>query len=359
MLKQIQKVACAPALDACSRLQMVLLAWLCDPAVKRAAINEANLAQVLAGRAIEADWLWKFLTKEDSSQTLLARAQAIADMQDIDKTALLHWAFAVVDVAAQFQLTPAPWPASQPALTKSQWKIFKTLMEAFYEKGLKGGLPYDQHGNPIASNDVSYAVFKTQFDAAHQRNPEDLQLCVLCGGEREDQSEFDHWIGKAEIPVLSVHSANLLPICHACNKSGGKGENAVHTNGLFTDWFHPYYRSAYGEAQVQYRLPVMAAHYAALKPVDDEKVKNLDQLVGLTPRWTKRFKAEYRLVQKSLRSLVKKGDVQNNRIAVQQHLNNEKNRLLPERPWYEVHCCLFTCLLEEARSDAWLIELAL
>jgi hypothetical protein len=359
MLKQIHKVVCAPALDACSRLQMELLAWLCDPNVQGADLTEANLTQVLAGRAVEANWLWTFLNKEIANQPLLTRAQAIANMCAVDKTALLNWAVAAVDVMAQFQPNPAAWPANRAAVPDSDWIAFKTLMEAFYEKGLKGGLPYDQLGHPVASGGVSYAIFKDQFDAAHQQTSVALQLCALCGGEREDQSEFDHWIGKAEIPVLSVHSENLLPICHACNKSGGKGEKPVHDNGVFNNWFHPYYRSAYGKAHVQYRLPVMTAHYAALNPADDMKVQNLDLLVGLSPRWTKRFKAEYRLVQNSLRSVVKKGDVPNNRIAVQEHLNREKNRLRPERAWYEVHLCLFECLQVQARTDAWLTELEL
>jgi hypothetical protein len=287
------------------------------------------------------------------------RAQVIADMSHSDKTALLNWAAAVVEVASQFQPNPAAWLAVAHTLSKTSWQSFKTLMEAFYEKGLKGGLPYDQQGHPVRAGGVSYTIFKKQFDAAHQQNPNDLQLCVLCGGEREDQTEFDHWIGKAEIPVLSVHSENLLPICHVCNKSGGKGEKPVHSNGVFNDWFHPYYRSAYGKAHVHYRLPVIAVHYAARNPVDEVKARNLDQLVGLSPRWTKRFKAEYRQVQDSLRSVVKNGNVQNNRIAVQQHLNEEKDRLRPARAWYEVHLCLFECLQEQARSDAWLTELEL
>jgi hypothetical protein len=365
MLKQIHKVACAPALDACNRLQMELLAWLCDPNVQGIDITNANLAQVLTGRAIETDWLWEFLQKEESKQSLLLRAQAIADMPIINKAALLSWAVAIVDVAAQFQSTPAVWPPSPPVLTESQWSAFKTLMEAFYEKGLRSGLPYDATGAVGLSGGVRYKDFVTAFKLQHQTNPspDAKGVCVYCGGELGGSPQVDHWINKSSAPVLSVAANNLVLVCTQCNSPSNKAKKAVHDNGVFTQWFHPFHRPGHGAFRLSYDAAIWRVVCIANDVADNVKTENMDRLLNLTDRWTTEFKAEYVRQQGVLyrreRSRIKNQQARQTQSEVTAYVEQVNDDLDCTYPHYEVHNVLCTAMRDIARSAAWQTELEL
>lgn len=368
MLKQIHKVVCAPALDACSRLQMELLEWLCDSNVQGADITNANLAQIFTGRAIEANWLWTFLNKEMANQPLLTRAQAIANMNATDKMALLSWANVVVDVAAQFPsnpVVPVIWPVNPPALAKSQWQAFKNLMEAFYEKGLRSGLPYDATGAVVSSGGVSYANFVTTFRLQHQKNssPDAKEVCVYCGGELGGSPQVDHWINKSTIPMLSVDVSNLVLVCAQCNSPSNKATKAVHDNGVFTQWFHPFHRPGHGAFRLSYEASIWRVVCVANDAADKVKTENMDWLLNLTDRWTTEFKAEYVRQQGVLyrreRSRIKNQQARQTQSEVTAYVEQVNDDLDCAYPHYEVHNVLCTAMRDKARSTAWQTELEL
>jgi len=118
MLKPIHHVACSPALRACRCLQERLLAWLCDPTTKPAALLHANLP---GPSAIESDWLWAFLARTEDKRPLLERAQVLATMTDVEKAALLDWGQSVAALADQFQPNPPPWPTEPHAMPPGEW----------------------------------------------------------------------------------------------------------------------------------------------------------------------------------------------------------------------------------------------
>lgn len=360
MLKPVSQPFCGGALNACLELQMHLLRWLCDSTTAAADVTRINLVPPRVPTQIEADWLWHFLVGR--KQTRLKQAKIIAGMSEPEKTALLGWSNSVVAVAAQFLPTPPAWPIA-PVIAAPAWAAFKGLMEAFYELGLKSELPYLANGTPVAANGVSYASFVVAFRNAHRPHPDALDLCVLCGGELGDTPEVDHWISKGQYPLLSVCQDNLVPVCHDCNSSANKGEKPVHTAGCFDDWFHPYLRSGHGKVSVDYRLTTRSVTCAAVNQSDAARVRNLDELLNLSTRWTRRFKAEYRIQQDDLRRIAKKkiqlqqGSV--SQVEIQNHLQGEQSKLSPERPWFEVHCALFAALLQQSRLDAWQTELGL
>lgn len=312
---------------------------------------------------IEADWLWHFLYGR--KQTRLEQAKIIAGMTVADKSALLGWSDSVVAVVAQFLPAPPSWPVTPPIIATPAWTAFKDLMEAFYERGLKSELPYLANGTPVAAGGVTYGSFVEAFRDAHRPHPDAIDLCVLCGGELGDTPEVDHWISKGQHPLLSVCQDNLVPICHDCNSTANKGEKPVYAAGTccFDDWFHPYLRAGYGKVSLDYRLNTRSVTCAAVDQSDVAKVRNLDELLKLSKRWTRRFKAEYRIQQDDLRRIAKKKmHLQQDavsRIEIQNHLQEEQSKLSPERPWYEVHCTLFAALLHQSRLDAWETELGL
>lgn len=365
MLKPIHHVPCSPALRACRRLQEHLLTWLCDPAVDVGDVTKANLQPPRVPTQIEADWLWNFLLKVDSGRTLLSRAQVITGMSPADKLAMLTWGQAVAVLSTQFQPNPPAWPQGKPAIPSDSWLAFKELMEAFYEKGLRSGLPYAVNGTPVNNGGVNYADFVQAFRDTHRLNPAPgaREVCVLCGGPLGQTPEVDHWIAKSTFPLLSVCADNLLPICGECNSTSNKGEKPVHMGGAFTDWFHPYLRHANGAIQLRYNLQTLSISASATNPADSPKVTNLDSLLNLASRWTREFKSEYIKQQGELikrEQLRKKQGLPSfTQPEIHVHIQTKQAVLLSTEPHHEVHSALFSAMLDQARLASWQVELEL
>jgi hypothetical protein len=340
------------------------VAWLCDVNVGSADIIQANLVPPCVPTQIEADWLWGFLQKIDAGQSLLARAQILAAMSPADKGLLKGWVAAVSNLEKQFQSNPPVWPIARPTIPDAAWQAFRELMEAFYEKGLRSGLPYATNGSPVVNGGVMYAQFVQEFRDTHRLNPnpDAREVCVLCGGELKD-IEVDHWIAKSVYPLLSVCADNLLPICGECNSTDNKGTKAVHCQGDFSDWFHPYRRHANGNVQMGYDLQARSIICTRVNPADAVKVANLDKLLNLSKRWTREFKAEYAkqqgiLIQRERRR-INKGQTRHAQNEILIHLQNVQDDLISTEPHYEVHSVLCTAMLEQSRLAAWEVELGL
>jgi hypothetical protein len=362
MLKQIRPAPCSNALRACKRLQEMLLAWLCDPGVSRADVNQANLTPPRVPTQIEADWLWVFLQKAAGGQLLLTHAQTIAAMSITEKAALRSWAQIVNAVADQFLPNPQIWPANRP-IPDASWNALKILMEAFYEKGFRSGLPYGVDGTPVVTGGVTYAQFVQAFRDTHRQNqnPDAREVCVLCGGPL-GQPRVDHWIARSAFPLLSVCADNLLPVCDECNSPNNKGTKPVFANGTgvaFEDWFHPYLRHANGAFQIAYDLKPQEIKIVPLRDEHTQRVTNLDRLLNLTKRWTIQFKAEYLDRQQSLRRLIEAGRLSCTQGAIQQRIQDDQLALVPTQPHYEIHSVLLAAMLDPARTDAWQTELGL
>jgi hypothetical protein len=366
MLKPIKCLPCSPALMACRHLQVLLVTWLCDATVAATDITKDNL-RLRMSTQVETNWLWRFLGRDESSDPLLDRAQAIAAMPPTEKVVLLAWLQSVVELKAQFKPSPPAWPRTRPAIPEAPWIAFKELMEAFYEKGLKSksGLPYASDGTPVSSGGVTYAQFILEFRMVHRLSQivGARDVCVLCGGFLGQTPEVDHWLAKSAYPILSVCADNLLPICRDCNSKTNKGDKPVHKNGSFAAWFHPYLRPGFGALQLRYDLPTFAVTCAALALDDAPRVTNLDKLLNLTQRWTREFKAEYAKQQGTLVRDQMRRDIQGRprltREDVESLITKFADSLLESEPHYEVHSLLLDALQQKARLAAWQAELGL
>lgn len=364
MLKPIHYLTCSPALRACQQLQVYLATWLCDATVGEADIIEANLIPPRVPTQIEADWLWSFLQKIDSKETLLSRAKIIAGMTVAEKGRFTNWVTVVNNLIRQFQPASPVWPVL-PDIPETAWKAFKELMEAFYEKGLRSGLPYEANGTPIATGGVNYTSYLQEFRNVHRLDPDPnaREVCVLCGGVLGQTPQVDHWIAKSAFPLLSVCADNLLPICGECNSTSNKGKNPVYTNGSFDDWYHPYLRHANGGIQTEYNLKTLTIVASATINTDDTKVLNIDKLLNLTARWTREFKAEYAKQKNVLlereRRRVKNGKPRHTQNEILAHLQSVQDNLVQSEPNYEVHNVLCEAMLDPTRLAAWQSELGL
>jgi len=365
MLKPIIQPLCCGALHACRNLQVKLTEWLCDPAIGAADINEANLFPPRVPTLIEANWLWAFLQKADTGKSLLERAQFLAAMSTADKMLLNTWANTVINLAMQFQSNPPVWPVAPPAISDEAWKAFKELMEAFYKKAFRSGLPYLTDGTPVANGGVNYAQFVDAFRNAHRLNPDPnaREVCVVCGGPLGQTPEVDHWIAESAYPLLSVCADNLLPSCGDCNSTSNKGSKSVHSGGTFNDWFHPYLRHPNDIISMDYDLHTHSITATATSPSETVKVTNLDKLFNLSDRWTREFKAEYSKQQgillKGEKRRIRNGQERHTQAEVLAHLQNVQEDLLQTEPHFEVHSVLCSAMLEKSRLAAWQTELGL
>ena len=353
------------ALAACQRLMQSLALWLCAPTTTAADITQQNLQPPTFVSAIEANWLWSFLQRVDAGQTLLSQAIAVADMPAPEKAMLSAWVQTVSALVVQFQPAPIVWPVVRPYIGDAAWKAFKVLMESFYEKGLRSGLPYRADGTLVDKDGVNYASFVQAFRDAHRLNldPNAHEVCVVCGGPLGHTPHVDHWIIKSAFPLLSVCADNLQLICSTCNEAPNKGDKPVHSAGNFADWFHPYLRPANGALALNYVLPEFAVKCTAAQPVNQPKVDNLNKLLNLADRWTREFKAEYAKQQDVLRGRerrrVSRGQARHSQPEIQAYVQQWQDDLLPSEPHHEVHQALSAAMLEPARLAAWHSELGL
>ncbi|MCP3142105.1 hypothetical protein [Pyxidicoccus xibeiensis] len=361
MLKPIHRVNCLPALAACQRLMQRFVLWLCDANVHGTDVTEANLRAQMPS-TIEGEWLCVLVAVDQRSTTktkkLLEDAKAIADLPAQEKQGLKQWVQAVANLSQHFTAAPpAALPIDAPNGWKKQgrqWTSFKALMVAFYEEGLRDGLPYQSNGTPTADTTlrVTYKQFEREFRQAHRLDPhpDAREVCVLCGGELKLPA-VDHWVGKAAFPLLAVCADNLLPICGECNEAPQKGQRPVHADGNFTDWFHPYHRHSSGALRLRYDEVAFAIRVDSNDPAHMLKVSNLDTLLNLGERWTREFKAEYRRVQREVEKLRKKQPGLT-LDEVRLRLTDYRDRLSDAEPNVDVHRIVAETVLTPARLSA-------
>lgn len=364
MLKPIRRVACSSALVACQNLMQRLALWLCAPGTTAANLTQAGLQPPVMLTAIEANWLWGFLQTKKDKRPLLECAQLVVAMPAAQKVALAAWVQAVSALATQFQVAPPPWPVTGPQTDPANWAAFKTLMEAFYDKGFHAGLPYAKDGTPVEEGGVTYASFVEAFRVAHRLNPDPhaRQVCVLCGGQLGDTPHVDHWVNKSSFPLLSMCGDNLTLICSTCNEAPNKGNKPVHSAGSFAVWFHPYFCPGHGALRLGYDFHLAAVHCAANAPADEPKVTNLDGLLNLASRWTRAFKAEYANQQGVLRGRearrIREAKARHTSQELKAYVQQWADDLVQTEPDHEVHALLAQAMNEPARLKAWLAELA-
>ena len=317
---------------------------------------------------IEAEWLNGFFEKTHESLLLRAAANTIADLSYIEKKALKDWIIACSSISRHFQ--PAPpntrLPIVQPfedyPKGDTKWIAFRTLMDAFYERGFREGLPYRADGKPTAlkSERVTYETFRTEFLRAHQlsSDPFAREVCVICGAEMRKPS-VDHWVPKRAYPLLSVCADNLVPICGTCNEKPNKGSKAVHFNGSFNDWFHPYNRHPRGVLHLEYQCSEFRLRVSSTDPDQSSRVENLNRLFKLEARWTREFKAEYCKVKKTMQQR-KQVHFKDEKLSLQMlhdWIGEWSDGLIESEPHFEVHKALSRALMDPVRMSVWLEEL--
>lgn len=351
MLRPIHKVSCWPGLAAAFELQVRLALWLCEPATTQQEVSEPRIRGLSPNLAVQ-DWLWQLLRLKSNRTPLLEYARRLASQSPAEKQQLQDWIEIVKYVAIQFLPDPPSWP--RPPKELPNWGAFKELMEAFYGRFVSAGIPFDADGKPTAVAGITYAAFVKEFKQIHSD-----EVCVICGSHL-GAAQVDHWITKANFPLLSIAPDNMLPICYECNQPPQKGQKHVCQFGVpvsFADWFHPFHRPGYGLLDAKYdeKLKVRAhpKDLAAAK-----HVANIDELFRLSERWTTKFKERYRYWQKSLQQLIGKGHLQLTEAAIAEEARRQFDGLVPDSENYAIFRAVYLCAQEPIRLKALVAELS-
>jgi 5-methylcytosine-specific restriction endonuclease McrA len=130
-------------------------------------------------------------------------------------------------------------------------KVVKGLLTAFYTDLLSSGFPSFIHGQ---TQKFDRDKFISSFWLANSK----LAVCPACDGRRSPKienkvySDADHFFPKSTYPFLSVHYANLVPLCLDCNRSikGDRDPIDDLNQEPLVNTFHPYANPAISQVDV-------------------------------------------------------------------------------------------------------------
>ncbi len=275
--------------------QREVLAFACNPSTSHSLTKD----QIENEFGAAADWFWKQLhvqrgdnkgNPNDLHRALKALIEFVQKNPGVGQTILdafdhdIAFPDHIADPGFQFSY--------QTVLDDATKNALKPLMIAFYEQLLARGFPEQIHNNPMK---FDRDAFVQEFWAANS----DLNVCPACDGQRPDSiddknySDVDHYLPKAAYSFLSVHPANLVPICKECNSSfkGTRDPIDEADDAPLVNIFIPYYRPALDFIDVQaYRTDEGVLQFRILDSDGSRsrRVDNLDKTFRLEDRWRSR-----------------------------------------------------------------------
>jgi hypothetical protein len=168
----------------------------------------------------------------------------------------------------------------------------KPLMVAFYERLLCEGFPSGVVANGSKFNRDS--VVRSFWSSNSE-----LNVCPACDGQRPDStsakcgSSADHYLPKSSYLFLSVHPANLVPVCSECNLNFKASRDPIDdaTDAPLMNLFIPYYRAALDFITVNTSKSATGALQFSIVDADgsrSRRVENLVRTYQLEERWFSR-----------------------------------------------------------------------
>lgn len=308
MLHRINSPSGVDRLGRIVQFQREVLVYACNPATPLSPVENEIKAAFTAG-----DWLWERLKPTAKGgatelrrgleeaiaycRTNPAEAQQIIDAFDHDIEFDKH----LNDPAFQFHYKTRLSTPAQVAI--------RGLFEAFYTDLLFSGYPECVQGQKASFNRDSFV------QAFYQANGK-LRVCSACDGPRPDTkvvnrksektfADADHFFPKSEYPLLSMHPANLVPICISCNRIFKLAKDPIddHNNEPLLHSFHPYLKPAVDHIKVVVTRNATGERQVAIQEtggMKSRRINRLDHLFSLETRWPDRLKDVQNSVFESL-----------------------------------------------------------
>jgi hypothetical protein len=243
----------------------------------------------------------------------------------------------------------------------------KPLMIAFYEF-LDSGFTLYLNGNQFKINrDTLIASF-------YESNPK-LEVCPACDGSRPDKvnnkiyADADHFLPKSKYPFLSIHPANIVPLCLDCNRLFKLNFDPIddHNDAPLVNSFHPYCKCAIEYVDIKVVISDTGVKRIVIKDKDgmpSRRVNNLNNTFKLEQRWQDRLRQSVDSIIDELRGAarrinrcrvdqIKSEDL---KIELEDMLMN-RARLIGQRQNYVLHKSYLDYALEDANEFESLLEL--
>ncbi|WP_414569422.1 hypothetical protein [Nostoc sp. CCY 9925] len=168
-------------------------------------------------------------------------------------------------------------------------KVVKALLTAFYTDLLASGFPSVIHGQTQKFNRDK---FISSFWSANSK----LEVCPACDRPRSPKvdnkvySDADHFLPKSIYPFLSVHYANLVPLCLDCNRSmkGDRDPIDEPSKEPLVNTFHPYTNSAISQVNVIVSRDQVGKRQVRIEDkagMPSRRVASLNRVFKLEKQW--------------------------------------------------------------------------
>ncbi|MBW4680607.1 MAG: hypothetical protein KME19_10880 [Microcoleus vaginatus WJT46-NPBG5] len=316
MLHKINLPNCEEQFKKIFAFQRQILAFACDPKTSisvEGAIVENEIYSKFSGDI--GVWLWRkklWVNKRDGSRE---QSDLQKGLVKLIKAAQAHQTVSLVVLDAfdndiQFcncfnKPTFEFWYKTR--LNVPIQEALKDLMEVFYTKLLEDGFPEAVHGNVESFKRID---FVSEF----WRVNDDIEVCPACDSPRPDRVQrqrgkgrnskvqtkiygnLDHFFPKRKYPFLSVHHANLVSLCEACNLTFKKEEDPVDPENSTQPLVHtflPYLNPAIDSIEVKVTRNKEGVHLPSLTEKDgtpSRRIDNLNRVFKLEARWHDRLR---------------------------------------------------------------------
>lgn len=238
----------------------------------------------------------EFEDRVDGGEWLLKRpkmraaVEKIMDLEHADRVALRE-AFEH-DISFHRHFNDADYRFQYRQLSEHIRQAAEPLLVGFYEEILaKGGFTT----LPGLRSKLDKRSFEEGYRAT---NPDRDRICPACledlpppyrGRSLVDR---EHFLPKRKYAPLAVHPYNLLLTCIVCNQRAHRDDDplsAKSSNALSTT-FVPYLSHGLDELEITFNLGRGDTHVvvssARQEAASDERIRNFDNIYGLTSRWS-------------------------------------------------------------------------
>ncbi|BAY33702.1 hypothetical protein NIES2107_56030 [Nostoc carneum NIES-2107] len=194
-------------------------------------------------------------------------------------------------------------------------KIVKGLLAAFYTDLLASGFPSIIHGQTQTFNRDK---FISSFWSANSK----LEVCPACDRPRSPKvdnkvySDADHFFPKSIYPFLSVHYANLVPLCLDCNRSMKGDRDPIDdlSKEPLVNTFHPYTNPAISQVDVIVSRDQVGKRQVKIEDkvgMPSRRVASLNRVFKLEKQWLDHLnyvvKSIVESVMEDKRNLIRRG----------------------------------------------------
>jgi hypothetical protein len=319
-------------------------------------------------------WLYKKLWKKDESGNLV-KTEFCEELIELngyikrnpDKKKAILDAFAH-DVDFGTHLNDKNFKFSYTILLDESTKCaVKPLMLSFYEF-LDYGIDYCNEGEQFKINrDILIASF-------FESNP-NLEVCPACDGSRPDKidckiyADADHFLPKSKYPFLSVHPANIVPLCLDCNRLFKLSFDPIDdpNDAPLVNSFHPYSKCAIEYIDTKVSINSKGVKRIIIEDKDgmpSRRIKNLNSTLKLERRWQDRLRQSIDSILEELRGAAR--IIKRNRdrpikredliIELEDMLKN-RTRLISQRQNYVIHKSYLQFALDDKNEFELLLAL--